>query len=208
MTGQAFTPASRHRPGNPLVGCWVFVCGPSGAGKDSVIALAREGLAGRGDIVFARRMITRPAQPGSEHDPVTAAQLELLLRHGGGLAWHWQAHGFDYAVAMHYGHQVDAGRIVVVNGSREHVKGLAADPNVHCVLVTASPEQLAARLVQRGRDAPAAVTERLARSDRLEAIAADLVIHNSGQPDTAGAALRRHLEALAGPAEHPHAIPH
>lgn len=206
MTGHPSTSATREGARNPLVGCWVFVCGPSGAGKDSVIALARQALAGRSDIVFARRMITRPAQPGSDHDPVAAAQLEQLRR-SGGLAWHWQAHGFDYAVKMDYGHQVDAGRIVVVNGSREHVKGLAADPRAHCVLVTAPPEQLAARLVQRGRDAPAAVTQRLARSERLDAIAADLVIHNSGQPDTAGAALRRHLEALAGPAEHSLAIP-
>lgn len=205
MTGQPLTAASPDRSGKPLVGCWVFVCGPSGAGKDSVIALARQALAHRRDIVFAQRVITRPAQPGSDHEPVTAAQFELLRR-GGDLVWHWHAHDFDYAVPMRYARQVESGRIVVVNGSREHVQRLSADPQVHCVLVTAPAEQLAARLHQRGRDAPAAVTQRLARSDRLEAVAADLVIHNSGQPDTAGAALRRHLEALAGPAEQLHAI--
>lgn len=49
-----------------MTGAWVFVCGPSGAGKDSVLAWAREALAGRSDIVFARRLITRPAQSGSQ----------------------------------------------------------------------------------------------------------------------------------------------
>lgn len=191
--------------GRPLTGCWVFVCGPSGAGKDSVIALARQALAKRDDVVFARRMITRPAQQESDHEPVTAAQFERL-RDGGGLAWHWQAHGFDYAVPIRYARQVDWGRVVVVNGSREHVQGLSADPQVHCVLVTAPPQQLATRLQQRGRDDAAAVSDRMARSDRLEAVAADLVIHNDGAPDTAGAALRRHLEALAGPARQPDAI--
>ena len=187
-----------------IAGCWVFVCGPSGAGKDSVIALARQALAGRDDIVFARRMITRPAQHESDHEPVTAAQFERL-RDGGGLAWHWQAHGFDYAVPIRYARQVDWGRVVVVNGSREHVQDLSANPQVHCVLVTATPEQLAVRLQQRGRDDNAAVTDRMARSDRLKAVAADLVIHNDGKPETAGAALRRHLEALAGPVQQPDA---
>ena len=67
----------------PLIGCWVFVCGPSGAGTDSVMALARDALAERGDIVFALRMITRPAQAGADHELVTAAQLELLPLGGG-----------------------------------------------------------------------------------------------------------------------------
>jgi len=49
-----------------MSGKWVFVCGPSGAGKDSVLAWASDHLAGRRDIVFARRMVTRPMQPGSD----------------------------------------------------------------------------------------------------------------------------------------------
>ena len=80
MTGQPFTAASHDWSGNPLIGCQVFVCGPSGAGKDSVMALARDALAERGDIMFARRMITRPAQTGADHEPVTAAQSGSCCR--------------------------------------------------------------------------------------------------------------------------------
>ena len=83
MTGQPFTAASHDWSGNPLIGCQVFVCGPSGAGKDSVMALARDALAERGDIMFARRMMTRPAQTVADHEPVTAAQSELLPLGGG-----------------------------------------------------------------------------------------------------------------------------
>ena len=187
----------------PPPGCWVFVCGPSGAGKDSVIALARQALHTRSDIVFARRIVTRPAQPGSDHEPATGQELRLL-QHGGGLAWHWEAHGFDYGVPMRYAHQVAWGRIVVVNGSREHALKLSSDPLVHCVLVSAPLDQLAARLRQRGRDDPAAVTRRLARNEQLAPVPADFEIRNDGRPEAAGAALRRHLEALAGPMEqHP-----
>lgn len=188
--------SARH----PTPGCWVFVCGPSGAGKDSVIALARQALHTRSDIVFARRIVTRPAQPGSDHEPATGPEFQVLQR-GGGLAWHWAAHGFDYGVPMRYAHQVAWGRIVVVNGSREHAQQLSLHPLVHCVAVSAPFDQLAARLQQRGRDEPVAVAERLARSERLGPIDADFEICNDGLPEAAGAALRRHLEALAGPTE-------
>lgn len=183
-----------------MSGCWVFVCGPSGAGKDSIIAVAREALAARSDIVFARRIVTRPAQPQSDHEPATPQEFGRL-RSGRGLAWHWQAHGFDYGVPARYAQQVEWGRIVVVNGSREHALALVGDPRVHCVLLRAPADLLAARLQQRGRDAPVAIAERLSRNARLVDLEADLVIDNDGLPETAAALLRRHLEALAGPAE-------
>ncbi len=193
--------AAAQGGGYPMTGCWVFVCGPSGAGKDSVIGHARQALSARTDIVFARRIITRPTQRESDHEPAAAAEFSALRR-GGGLAWHWQAHGFDYGVPLRYAHQVAWGRIVVVNGSREHAQQLSLHPLVHCVLVSAPFEQLAARLEQRGRDEPAAVAARLERNEWLGAVEADFEIHNDGVLPAAGAALQRHLEALAGPAEH------
>lgn len=43
-------------------GVFVAVAGPSGSGKDSLIAYARDRLGHlHNDIVFARRAITRPA---------------------------------------------------------------------------------------------------------------------------------------------------
>jgi ribose 1,5-bisphosphokinase len=175
-----------------MSGAWIFVCGPSGAGKDSVIASARHALAARQDIVFARRMVTRPAQHGSDHEPVAEADFLALLR-AGGLCWHWQAHGFYYGISRHYADDVRAGRSVVVNGSREHVNSLAPSPGLRVVQVTAGHNQLAERLARRGRDAAGAVTERLARNTRFTGMQADCVIVNDAELAVAGRRLADYL---------------
>jgi ribose 1,5-bisphosphokinase len=180
-----------------MSGAWIFVCGPSGAGKDSVIASAQEVLSSRQDIVFARRMVTRPAQQGSDHEPVTEENFLALLR-AGGLSWHWQAHGFYYGISRHYGDEVEAGRSVVVNGSREHVNSLIPSPGLHVVQVTADADQLADRLARRGRDASHAVIERLARNTRFTGMQADCVIVNDAELAVAG---RRLADYLAGKAQ-------
>ncbi|WP_411883714.1 phosphonate metabolism protein/1,5-bisphosphokinase (PRPP-forming) PhnN [Polaromonas sp. YR568] len=179
-----------------MSGSWIFVCGPSGAGKDSVIASAREMLSSRQDIVFARRMVTRPAQQGSEHDPVAEADFLAVLQ-AGGLSWHWQAHGFYYGISRHYADEVEAGRIVVVNGSREHVNSLAPSPGLRVVQITAGQNQLAERLAQRGRDAASAVTERLARNTRFTGMQADCVIVNDAELAVAGQRLANYLAVQA-----------
>jgi len=175
-----------------MSGAWIFVCGPSGAGKDSVMALAQQTLHERQDIVFARRMVTRPAQAGSDHDPVTEPEFQALLQ-AGGLRWHWQAHGFYYAIAERYAADVQAGRRVVVNGSRAHVQALAPSPAVQRVEVTASPDQLAKRLARRGRDTASAVADRLARGARFGGLAADCVIVNDTELAVAAQRLADYL---------------
>lgn len=175
-----------------MSGAWIFVCGPSGAGKDSVIASARQHLSARQDIVFARRMVTRATQAGSDHDALTEADFLSLVRNQG-LSWHWQAHGFYYGIARHYAAEVQAGRRVVVNGSRAHVKGLPPSPELRVVEVTANPEQLAMRLAQRGRDGASAVVERLARNTGFADMQADCVIVNDAALAVAGRRLADYL---------------
>ena len=177
-----------------MSGAWIFICGPSGAGKDSVVAAARQALSARQDIVFARRMVTRAMQPGSDHDPVTQAAFHALV-HDDALSWHWQAHGFYYGIARHYAAEVQAGRLVVVNGSRAHVRALPASPDVRVVQITATPEQLALRLLQRGRDTPRAVADRLARNVGFAEMAADCVIVNDTELAIAGRRLADYLTA-------------
>ena len=171
---------------------WIFVCGPSGAGKDSVIALAQQTVCKRKDIVFARRLVTRPAQAGSDHDPVTESEFHALLQ-AGELRWHWQAHGFYYAIAARYAAEVQAGLQVVVNGSRAHVQGLPPSAEVRLVEVTASPAQLAARLAGRGRDTASAVSDRLARAARFGDLTADHVIVNDAELAVAAQCLADYL---------------
>lgn len=179
-----------------MSGLWVFVCGPSGAGKDSVLGWAAEHLAARPDIVFARRMVTRASQPGSDHDPVTPQQFARLIG-SGGLVWCWEAHGFHYGIGAHYAAQVAAGKTVVVNGSRAHVGGLEAAAQVRVVQILADAGQLATRLEQRGRDAPQEVTRRLARNALFSDLRADHTILNQGELADAGRQLADYLVAAA-----------
>ena len=177
-----------------MSGLWVFVCGPSGAGKDSVMSWAAEHLAARQDIVFARRIITRASQSGSDHDPVTPQQLAHLIG-SGGLVWRWEAHGFHYGIGAHYASEVAAGRVVVVNGSREHASGLQLAQQVRVVQIVADTGQLAARLAQRGREAPQEVARRLVRNALFPNLRADHTIVNQSELAHAGRQLADYLLA-------------
>ncbi len=184
-----------------MSGTWVFVCGPSGAGKDSVLAWAAEHLADRRDIVFARRMVTRALQHGSDHDPVTAQQFAQLLL-AGELVWCWQAHGFNYGIAAHYCAEVAAGRTVVVNGSREHASNLESSQFVRVVQIMVDAEQLAVRLARRGRDDAQQIGQRLLRNASFATLRADHTILNQGELASAGRELANYLGAEPESSDH------
>ena len=173
-----------------------MVCGPSGAGKDSVLAWARAGLARHHRICFAQRLVTRPSTPGSEHEEIGAGAMQALRR-SGGLAWHWQAHGLEYGIRAEYARRVAAGHVVVVNGSRAHAQPLAGRADVRIVLVTAAASLLSQRLLQRGREDATEVALRLQRNDAMAGATADRVIDNNAALPDAGAALRDYLLELA-----------
>jgi phosphonate metabolism protein PhnN/1,5-bisphosphokinase (PRPP-forming) len=182
-----------------MSGLWVFVCGPSGAGKDSVLGWAAQQLAARRDIVFARRMVTRASLPGSDHDPVTPQQFARLIG-SGGLVWCWEAHGFHYGIEARYAAHVAAGKTVVVNGSRAHADGLDGEKKVRVVQIVANADQLASRLAQRGRESPHEVTRRLARNTLFSDLRADHTILNQGELAEAG---RQLVDYLVGASESP-----
>ena len=175
-----------------MSGLWVFVCGPSGAGKDSVLGWAAQELAQRQDIVFARRVVTRAAHAGSDHDEVSPEQFARLMD-GDGLAWRWQAHGFHYGIEARYAAMVAAGRVVVVNGSREHVNTLKAAEHLRVVQIEVDAAQLAARLAQRSRDTPQEVTKRLARNALFPRLQAHCTIVNQSELAHAGRQLVNYL---------------
>lgn len=179
-----------------MSGHWVFVCGPSGAGKDSVMAWARDQLAGDPGVVFSQRFVTRSAAAGADHQGLEELQFEQLKRRGA-LAWNWEAHGFQYGIAGRYAQQVAWGRVVVVNGSRAHVAALADRTGLHVVEIAAHPEAIAVRLARRGRDAPEAVVQRLERNARLARVQGARVISNDGALAVAGQQLVDYLAGLS-----------
>lgn len=147
----------------------IYVMGPSGAGKDSVLNRAREMLAPEAPVVFAHRYITRPADTGGEnHVALTAAEFALRRRYGL-FAFHWQAHGNDYGIGREIHAWRKAGLTVVVSGSREHYQKVGGvDEDTYPVVITAPAATLAARLADRGREDAQAARARLGRSDSYE----------------------------------------
>ena len=183
-------------------GLWVFVCGASGAGKDSVMAWAADHLEGSPGIVFARRMVTRPALAGSDHDAITQDEF-AQLQAADALSWHWQAHGFGYGIAARYAQHVQRGDVVVVNGSREHAIGLAERIDVRVVQIVVNAPELARRLRSRGRDAPHDVERRLARNGQFSELRSDCTIVNQHSVADAGQQFAAYLTGLTAEATNP-----
>jgi len=176
----------------------VYVMGPSGAGKDSVLNRARALLAADTPVVFAHRYITRPAEAGGENH-VALSPAEFALRRAHGLfAFHWQAHGNEYGIGREIHAWRKVGLTVVVSGSREHFQKVnGGDDETHPVLITAPAGTLAERLAGRGREDSAAAEARLGRSDAYEVNDLRLVtIVNDGTLDQAAGAFVSLLATL------------
>lgn len=172
-------------------GTLFLVAGPSGAGKDTLIAAAAARLAST--HVFPRRVITRPEGTDTEQHAHQSDEMFACAEAAGAYALSWSAHGLRYGVPASILEDLDAGRHVVVNVSR----AIAAAARQHfnpcrVILVTARREILAARLAARGREAPQDVAQRL---DREVDLLPDSLIVNEGPVEIT---LERFLEALKG----------
>ncbi|MFP1644563.1 phosphonate metabolism protein/1,5-bisphosphokinase (PRPP-forming) PhnN [Pontitalea aquivivens] len=145
-----------------MTGRLFALVGPSGGGKDTLLAAAR---AARPDLAVVRRVITRPeAAGGEDFEGVTGPAFDARLA-AGAFALHWQAHGLRYGIPGAELAPLDAGRDVIFNGSRHALPdALARFPGVTVILVTAPVPVLAARLAARGRETRADVEARLTRA--------------------------------------------
>lgn len=143
----------------------IYIMGPSGCGKDSLMAEARLRLPAEAPVVFAHRYITRPADAGGENH-VALSRDEFQLRLSRGLfALSWQSHGFAYGVGREIDIWMKAGLSVVVNGSRGALSAaLKAYPNLLPVLVEVPEEILRQRIGERGREDATDMERRLARA--------------------------------------------
>ena len=184
--------ASDHRSGT---GRLIFLVGPSGSGKDSLIDASREQLALAG-VEIARRVITRSAEAkGEAAQGVTPEQFDTL-RAQGAFAMHWRANGLDYGIPRQVDQWLAAGRAVLVNGSRAYLpEARQRYPDLLAVLVEVKPEVLRQRLLARGRETAEEVEQRLARSARLQA-AADPSVHVLDNSSTLEAAVAAFVSLL------------
>jgi ribose 1,5-bisphosphokinase len=183
-------------------GALIYVMGPSGAGKDSILGRARTLLPPEAPVVFAHRYITRPADIGGENH-VAVTREEFATRRAYGLfAYHWHAHGNDYAVGREIHDWRAAGMTVVVSGSRDHfLRTGGLDSQARPVLITAPAERLKQRLAGRGRESAVEAAERLQRADAYDIDDPRLVtIVNDSTVDEAAASFVRLLARLGWPA--------
>jgi ribose 1,5-bisphosphokinase len=184
--------ASRIGPG-----ALVVVVGPSGAGKDTLLAMAHALCADDARIVFPRRIVTRPPSDAEDHDSVSPFEFDAAVGQGAYAFW-WEAHGLKYALSAAIDTELRAGKTVVCNVSRGIVGQLRGRyESVTAVLVTAPKDVLLARLAARGREREGDVAGRVARAaPAIAELEPDIVIENIGDPRAGATRLAEVLRNL------------
>ncbi len=160
----------------------VLVIGPSGAGKDTLLGLAKTACAEDRNITFPRRVVTREASAAEDNEQLASdAFREALAR--GEFALHWEAHGHLYGLRHAIDDDIRAGRIVVINVSRTVIDAARQTyADVTVVSITAPPDVLAERIAMRARGSDGLSGQRLSRTVN-ETAAPDITILNVGRPE-------------------------
>jgi ribose 1,5-bisphosphokinase len=150
-----------------MAGRLIYLIGPSGSGKDSLLDAAREQLAERGCRIV-RRVITRSAEAVGEAALGVSPQQFADMEAEGAFALSWHANGLSYGIPREIDDWLTAGHDVLVNGSRGHLqKTRERYPNVLVLLLTVNQAVLCERLLARGRESVAEIDARLARNARF-----------------------------------------
>ena len=190
-----------------MSGTFVAVVGPSGVGKDTLIRFAQDRLDDR--VCFVRRVVTRSADGNAEDHDTLDPEAFLAAEASGQFALSWAAHGLRYGLPIRLEQDLARNRVVVANLSRGVLPALEQRyPSAVVVSVVAEKTVLAQRLIQRGRETPAAVERRLARRIASDVLpAGTITINNSGPLDLAGSQFVQLLQELAGLSAPPVARP-
>ncbi|MEX5541925.1 phosphonate metabolism protein/1,5-bisphosphokinase (PRPP-forming) PhnN [Pseudomonas poae] len=169
-----------------MAGRLIYLIGPSGSGKDSLLDAARSRLVERGCRIV-RRVITRSAEAVGEAAQGVSAQQFATLQAQGAFALSWHANGLSYGIPREIDDWLAAGEDVLVNGSRAHLAQTRERyPQAQVLLLTVDQAVLRQRLIARGRESLADIEERLARNAQFTAQliarngAGVLVLDNSG----------------------------
>jgi ribose 1,5-bisphosphokinase len=179
----------------------IYTIGPSGAGKDSVLAWLGQHLPAGRAVHFARRVIDRPAQAhGEMHESLSTPDF-LAQRALQSFALCWTANGHYYGVRHAELSALERGHWVFVNGSRAYLdKALETFPSMVVLHITAPMEVLALRLAQRQRESAEQIAARLGRAGAFPGLQqhALIEVQNSGTLDEAGHRLLQALSQLPG----------
>jgi ribose 1,5-bisphosphokinase len=161
-----------------MSGRLIAIVGPSGVGKDSVMAAL---MAHDPRFKLARRVITRPSDAGGEDFDGVSEAAFLAREAAGDFALSWPAHGLHYAIPADVDALLKDGFDVLANLSRS-VLGQAQGrfDQFDVINLTAKRAVLAERLAARGRETAEQIALRL---DRVATLPAGIKAHeidNSG----------------------------
>ncbi|MDQ3200915.1 MAG: phosphonate metabolism protein/1,5-bisphosphokinase (PRPP-forming) PhnN [Pseudomonadota bacterium] len=167
-----------------MSGRLIYLIGPSGSGKDSLLDAARSRLVQR-NCRIVRRVITRSAEAAGEAAHGVSAQQFADMEAQGEFALSWHANGLAYGIPREIDDWLAAGQDVLVNGSRGHLSATQVRyPDALVLLLTVDDAVLRQRLLARGRESAANIEQRLARNARFSGDAGNdsslQVIDNSG----------------------------
>lgn len=161
----------------------IAVVGPSGVGKDSVMAALEARAPG---IRRVRRMITRPAgEQGEDFDRVSVDAFQQMVKDNV-FALHWTAHGLRYGIPASVDSLRQNADAVLVNLSRSVLlQAQEVFGDLIVISLTADPKVLAHRLSTRGRETAADQARRLERATTPlpEGLSRVIEIDNSGPLD-------------------------
>lgn len=154
-----------------MSGVLLYVIGPSGSGKDSLMRFARETLATSSSVVFAHRYITRPHDAGGEnHVALSDAEFQSRVEHKL-LSLHWNSHGLRYGIGCEVNHWLAKGLTVILNGSRAYLPQASRQySELVPVLIEVSQSVLRERLLSRGREEAGEIESRLMRACEFDSL--------------------------------------
>ncbi|MCF8056382.1 MAG: hypothetical protein K9K37_07065 [Desulfocapsa sp.] len=139
----------------------VLVTGPSGAGKDTLLRIAREYFRADKQVCFSRRYITRIPDE-NEGNYFIGQDAFTLLRDNNFFVSHWQAHGNCYGIARTELSTLPRGSVSIVSISRGSIADFENSfEEVITLCLTVRKDILRKRLQARGREDERAIEQRL-----------------------------------------------
>jgi ribose 1,5-bisphosphokinase len=179
----------------------IYVMGPSGAGKDSLLDWLRNKLPPQSPIHFAKRTIDRPLQAlGEQHESVDATTFDRLQKEKS-FAMHWLANGRQYGVRHGELEPLRQQQWLLVNGSRAYLpEALRQFDGLNVLHISASADILRARLLARQRETPEVVEARVQRAVAFSVPTSCRCVNvlNDTSLDDAGAELLNALASVPG----------
>ena len=145
------------------VGHLFAIVGPSGVGKDSLMAGA---VAALPQLSLVRRVITRPSDAGGEDFDGVTSHVFSQMQARGDFALSWSAHGLSYGLPISMLTSLAQGKTLLANFSRGALgRAQHLFPLLEVIEISANRETLAKRLAARGRETPEVIAGRLRQAE-------------------------------------------